>query len=348
MSLIHGVGDFFAIDIGTGSLRLVQLSGDSQRGWSLQNFAYVPVSSKTIEDNSALGRRKLGEIILGAVQQAGIKTKNVAVGMPAHKTYTTVIEVPNLPEKELKKSIVYQLDQNIPMPIDDAKADYILLGVSPSDATKAEVLISSTVAAYAEDRMELLESLGLNVVAQEPEPLAMARALTPLGTTDSKMIIDFGERTADIVVTYGGFPRLVRTIPGGFSTLVKTVSTTLSVREDQARQFILKFGLAQDQLDGQVFKALDPVLENFAAELRKSIKFFQNKYANAPISGILLSGFGGSIPFLPEYIEAKTEVAASQGSPWQSVRVSSQQQQALATVANEFSVAIGLAERSND
>ena len=348
MSLIHGVGDFFALDIGTTAIRLVQLSGDAQHGWALQKFAYVPVEHKVLEDGSAAGVRRLGETILGAMQQAGITTKNVAVGMPAAKTFTTVVRVENQPEAELLNTVKYQLDKYIPMAIDEATADYVLLGVCPNDPAKVEVLISSTAVDFAESRMELIESFGLNVIAQEPESLAMARALMPVGAQDARLIIDLGERSTDLVVMYRGVPRLVRSIPGGFALMIKTVVSALSVKEEQARQFVLKFGLAQDKVEGQVFKALDSTLESYASELAKSIRFFRSEYMNAPVGGIILSGFAGMIPFIAEYIEAKTNVPTTQGNPWQLVRVSPEQQQVLRPVASEFAVAIGLAERSND
>lgn len=348
MSLIHGVGEFFALDIGTNALRLVQLSGDQQRGWTLQKFAYVPVARTVVQDSSDAGKRKLGEIILSAVKQAGIHTKNVAIGLPASKTFTAIIDVPNQDAKAIEKIVRYQIDQYIPMPMDEAKADFVTLGANPGDPQKAEVLVSSTSIAYAEERMEDIERTGLNIVAQEPEPIAMARALTPLGIADARLIIDYGENSTDLVVVYNGAPRLVRTISGGLNTLTKTVATSLGVREDQARQFILKFGLAQDKLDGQVFKAIDSVLETFASELTKSVRFFQTKYPNIKVGGIILSGFAGIIPFIAEYIEAKTGVASIQGNPWQLVRVTPEQQQALAQVAAEFSVVIGLAERVNN
>ncbi len=348
MSLIHGVGEFFALDIGTTAIRLVQLAGNEQHGWVLQKFAYVPVDRRTLEDSSAAGQRRLGETVLGAMKQAGITTKNVAVGMPASKTFTTIARVENMPETELLNMVKYQLDKYIPMPLDEATTDYVSLGVCPHDATKAEVLISSTAVDFAEARMELIESFGLNVIAQEPESLAMARALTPVGAQDARMIVDLGEQSTDLVMMYRGVPRLVRSVQGGFSMLVKTVASSLSVREDQARQFILKFGLAQDKVEGQVFKALDATLEGFAAEITKSIRFFKSEYMNAPVGGIVLSGFAGMIPFIAEYIEAKTNVSTSQGNPWQLVRVTPEQQQVLQPVANEFAVAIGLAERGND
>jgi type IV pilus assembly protein PilM len=342
------VGDFFALDIGTNSIRLIQLSGDAERGWALEKYAYVPVDPKIVLDNSTIGKRKLAETILGAKEQAGITTKNVALGLPARKTYTSIVEVPNAPKSEVGKTLKYEIDQYIPMAVEEAKVDFAVLGVSPNDQMKAEILISSTAKEYAEEKMESIESLGLNVIAQEPEPIAMARALAPVGMADGRMLIDLGEKSTDLVVIFQGAPRLVRSIPGGLSQFIDTVASTLSVSQDQARQYILKYGLAKDKLDGQVFKALDSLLETFAMELTKSVRFFQTKYIGAQVGGIVLSGFAGIIPFIAEYIEVKTGIPTIQGNPWQYVRVTPEQQQALLPVASEFAVAIGLAERSND
>ena len=346
MSLGYGVGDFFSLDIGTDALRMVELSGNAQRGWVLQRFAYVPISRQVLQDSSDAGRRRLGETIQNAANQAGIKTKNIALGLPASKSFTTVIEIPTQDKKSMEKVIRYHFDQYIPMAVEDAKVDFVILGPSPKDPALTEVLLSCTSIKYAEERMESVEAFGFNLVAQEPEPIAMTRALTPPGLSDARLIIDFGEDSSDLSMVFGA-PRLVRMLPGGLSVLVRTVANSLNVKESQARQFILKFGLAQDKLDGQVFKALENTLENFASELTKSVRFFQTKYPNVGVGGIILSGYAGVIPFLPEYIEAKTGIQTIQGNPWQMIKVTPQQQQALAQVASEFSVAIGLAERTN-
>ena len=348
MSLLHGVGDFFSLDIGTSSMRIVQLSGNAERGWTLLKYAYVPVDPKTISDDSELGRKRLGEAIMGAVNQAGIKTKNVAIGLPAGKTFTSIVETDTLPEKELKKTFKYEMGKYVPMATSEAKADYIIIGPSPNDPARTEVIVSSVSKEYAESVMETIDKTGLNIIAMEPEPLAMARSLAVPGAIDATMIVDCGEKSTDLVIVYKNQPRLVRSIAGGFSAFVQTVSGTLDVREDQARQFILKFGLAEDKVEGQVFKILSHLLENYASELTKSVRFFQTKYLNGKVGGIVLSGYASRIPLFPEYIEARTNIPAMKGDPWQSVRVTKEQQQILAPVASEFAVVIGLSERSND
>ena len=348
MNLLHGVGDFFSLDIGTNSMRIVQLSGSSQHGWTLQKFAYVPIDQKLTADSSDLGKKRLGEAILGAVNQAGIKTKNIALGLPAGKTFTSIVETETLPDKELKKSFKYELDKYVPMAMSDAKADYVILGPSPNDPAKTEVLVSSVAKEYAESTLELIEKTGLNIVAMEPEPLAMSRALAIPGAIDATMIVDFGEKSTDLVIVFKEKPRLVRSIPGGFGVLIKAISSGLGVREDQARQFILKFGLDQNQVEGQVFRILSTHLDTFASELAKSVRFFQTKYINGKVGGIVLSGYAGMIPLFTNYIEAKTNIPTMKGNPWQLVRTTEEQQRVLMSVASEFAVAIGLSERSND
>lgn len=347
MALLKGVGSFFALDIGTNAVRVVQLSPTGADSWTLQHYGYAPVDEKTSASDSPESRRRLGEIIMTAIGQSGIKEKDIVIGLPSSKTFTTVIDVPMMGEAELRSTIKYQVDQYIPMSVDEAKVDWALLGQSLHDAKQQEVLLASTSNTFAEERLEFIESLGLNVIAAEPDPIAMIRSLLPSGIKDARLIIDVGEQSTDLAITFGDTPRLVRTIPTGIRSLIKAAVQNLNVQDDQARQFILKFGLAPDRLEGQVYRAIEGTLDNFAAELVKSIKFFQTRYPNTPVGGILLSGFGAVVPQFGEYVTAKTGVPSSVANPWQKVRVAQPDQQKLGTIASEFATVIGLAQRRN-
>lgn len=347
MALLKGLGDYFAIDIGTTAVRVVQLSQSSSGMWNLAHYGYAPVDERVTSSNSPEGLRRLGEVIMTAVGQSGIKTKNVVIGMPSNKTFTTIIDVPNMPDAELRNSIKYQIDQYIPTAITETKVDWALLGQSLHDPKQQEVLLASTSNAYAEERLEFIESLGFNVIGAEPDPIAMVRSLLPSDVHDARLIIDVGERSTDLAITFGDSPRLVRNIPTGLGSLIKSAVQNLNVQEDQARQFILKFGLAPDRLEGQVYRAIEGTLDNFAAELVKSIKFFQTRYPNTPVGGILLSGFSAIVPQFGEYVTAKTGVPSSIANPWQRVHVAQPDQQQLGSIASEFATVIGLAQRKN-
>ena len=348
MKLVRGMGDFFALDIGTNAIRAVQLVRTGSNQWSLVAHAYVPIDNRVAASDSPEAKRKLGETIMTAVGQSGIKTKNVVLGLPSSKTFTTVIDVPTVSEAELKATMKYQIDQYIPMAVDDAKVDWALLGPSLREQHQMEVLISSTAKQYSEDRLEMVEALGLNVIAAEPDSIAMVRALTPPNSATTAMVmIDMGELATDLTITYGDAPRLVRNIPTGLNSLIKAAVQNLNVQDDQARQFILKFGLSLDRLEGQVFYAAESTLDGYAAEIVKSIKFFQTRYPNIPVNIMLLSGFAAVIPKLSDYLGSKAGLQAAIANPWQGVRLSNDSQQQLAAVASEFTIAVGLAKRSN-
>lgn len=347
MALLNGLGNFFALDIGTNAVRVVQLAPTGNGNFALQHYGYTTVDERITSSDSAEARRRLGEVIMTAVGQSGIKVKNVAIGLPSTKTFTTVIDVPNMPIADLNNTIKYQADQFVPTPIDETKIDWALLGPSLHNPQQQEVLLASTPNNFSEAQLEFIEGLGFNVIAAEPDPIAMIRSLLPYGINDARLLIDVGELSTDLAITYGDAPRLVRTIPMGLKSLVKSTVQNLSIQDDQARQFILKFGLAPDRLEGQVYHSIENVLENFASELIKSIKFFQTRYPSTPVGGILLSGFSAVIPQFGDYLAEKTGIAYMIANPWQRVHVSQSDQQQLAPVASEFATVIGLAQRED-
>ncbi len=346
MAILKGVGDFFGLDIGTTAVRVVQLSPAGQGKWSLRHYGYAPIDIKTATADSAEAKHRLGEIIMTVVGQSGIKTKNVAISLSSSKTFITVVDMPSLNEAELKGTIKYQLDQYIPMSLDEAKVDWSLLGPSLHDPSQQEVLLASTAVSYAEERLELVEGLGFEVIAAEPESIAMIRSVATPGNRDAQVIVDIGEQVINVAITFGDAPRLVRTIPNGLETLVHAAVQNLNIQEDQARQFILKFGLAPDKLEGQVVNALESTLDGFVSELSKSIKFFQTRYPALNVGSIVLSGYAAIVPQLDQYLANKIGIQAMVGNPWQSVSTPSRDQQ-FAAIASEFAVAVGLAEREN-
>lgn len=345
MKLFSSVGDFFALDIGTTAVRLVQLrrAGDT---WTLVKYGSAPVDIKVSTSDAPEDQRRLGEVITSLITQAGITTRNVVVGIPSNKTFATVVDMPDLPAQELASTIKYQAEQYIPMAIDEVKIDWSILGKSLRDPSKIEVLLASVSNKFSEARLDLVESLGLNVVALEPDSLALVRSLVPSTSRDAHLILDFGDFTTDIVMVLAGAPRLIRSIPVGMQTLVKVATQNLNIDTNQASQFILKFGLYPDRLEGQILKSLDATLEQFVAEVVKSAKFFQSRYPNVPITSIILSGYALSIPAFSEYVATKTGMPSIAGIAWNNVHYGPEVRDTLMQIAPQFAVAVGLAERT--
>lgn len=200
MAIIKGVGDFFGLDISTTAVRAVQLAPTGAGKWTLRHYGYAPIDAQLGLADSAEARHRLGEVVMTVIGQSGIKTKDVAIGLSASKTFVTVVDMPATSEDELKNTIKYQIDQYIPMPLDEAKVDWALLGQSLHDPSQQEVLLASTAISYAEDRLELVEGLGFNVVVAEPDPIAMLRSVVQRGHKDAQVVVDIGEQSINVAM----------------------------------------------------------------------------------------------------------------------------------------------------
>ena len=346
MLLQKGVGEFFGLDIGTTAVRVVQLARVGAQKWTLVHYAHVPIDPKTAEGETDEAKRRLSEAVTTAIGQSGVKTKNVAIGLPSNKTFVTVVDMPKVPDVELNGMIKYQADEFIPMASDDVKVDWRVLGAAQGDVSKQEVLLASTPSTFVEARLDVLENLGLNVIAAEPDSLAMLRAVETEQQEGVRVVVDFGETSTDVAVVYDGMPRLVRTIPNGLMALEAAVVQTLAVEREQAHQFIMKFGLGADKLEGQVVRALDPVVAGFVSELRKSIGFFENRYPGVRVSDIAIAGIAGVIPGLSQYVSTKIALPVANVDVWQGI-ATGQYGQTLSAVQAEFPVAVGLAQRGD-
>ncbi len=338
-----GTSDFFALDIGTTAVRAVQLRGGSQK--SLAKYGSIPIDVKISQSDSAEDKRKLVDVISKLLSQSKITTKDVVVGIPSNKMFAAVIDFPKLPTAELKKTIEYQADTHVPMSKAEAKIDWAILGDSPSGADKTEVLIASVSNKYAEGRLEMLESLGLNVVAIEPDALALSRSMLGKDLQGANLVLDIGAQATDLVVVLNQSPRLIRSIPTGGEAFVKAAVQNLNIDEKQAMQFVYKFGLNKDKMEGQVARSIESTVDSIIAEVQKSIKFFTTRYAGVNIDKIVVSGGASTLPGFPLYLANKLGIQVEIGNAWQNVSYPRAKHNDLIALSNHFAVAVGLAER---
>lgn len=345
MSLLSGVSDFFGLDIGTTAVRLVELRGNGPTK-VLVRYGYVPVDPKISISDSKADEQKLGQIIRNLVSEAGISSRNVTIGIPSQRVFTTVVDIERLSSSELERTLHYQADSFIPTQLSESKLDWALLGDSPADQTKVEVLLSSVSNEYIERRLDMLETIGLNVIAFEPDSMALARAIISPEATVPQMVLDIGSKSTDLVIVMNGAPRLIRSIPTGTEAIIRAAMQNLNIDEKQAEQFVFKFGLSKDKLEGQIYQGIIGTVDILITEIDKSIKFFQTRYSGSRIDRVIVTGGASALPEFPVYIANKFSMSVEIGNAWRNVSFSPDRQNELLAVSNHFGVAAGLAERS--
>jgi len=343
MGLMTGITDFFGLDVGTTAVRVVQLRSSNKQK-ALIRYGHAPIDVKTASSDSAADQAKLNEIIINLVNATGITTRNVAVGIPSKRTFNTIVDFPKLSPAELKKTIEYQAESHIPQALNEVKLDWAVVGDSPASPEKVEVLLSTVSNEFAEKRLGALEGAGFNVVALEPDPLALIRALVPASSNGAIVVLDVGAEETDLAVVLAGTPRLIRSIPTGGRAFVKAAMQNLNVDEAQAQQFVYKFGLSQNKLEGQVYKALESTVEGLISEVEKSIKFFKTRY-KIDLEKIIVTGGASTLPEFPLFLANKTGVAVEIGNSWNNVSYPNAKYNDLIAISSQFGVAAGLGLR---
>ncbi|MDQ3065285.1 MAG: type IV pilus assembly protein PilM [bacterium] len=344
MGLLSGVSNFFGLDIGTTAIRVVQLRGSGSTK-ALVKYGYVPIESTVALSDAKADQMKVVQAVSDLITQASISARDVAVGLPSNKVFTTIVDMDKLPPSELEKTLMYQADSLIPTPVSESKIDWALLGDSPKEPGKVEVLLSSVPNDFVETRLDMLESIGLNVIAFEPENLAIARALVAPEAVAPIMVIDIGSKTTDIVITMNGAPRLTRSLPTGTDAIVRSALQNLNIDEKQAQQFVFKFGLGKDKLEGQIYNAIIGTVDLLVNDIDKSIKFFLTRYPNTQIERIIVTGGASVLPEFPLYLANKFGLNVEIGNAWRNVAFPADRQNELLGVSNHFGVAAGLAGR---
>lgn len=295
--------------------------------------------------DAKIDQGKVAAIVGQVLKTSGITTRNVAVNLPSNRVFTTVIDMDKMAQEELSKTIKYQADSYIPTPLAESKIDWAVLGDSPKDPKKIEVLLSSVANTYIETRLQMLESVGLNVIAFEPDNMALVRALVASNSTQPQLILDIGSAATDLVVSIGQVPHLSRSIPVGYQALIQSAAKYLGIPQTQASQFVFKFGLGKDKLDGQVYNSIVGTIDALVGEIEKSIKFFNDRYPASKLERIIVTGGASTLPEFPLYIANKFGISVEIGNPWGNASYPNSLQNDLMALANHFAIAAGLAER---
>lgn len=341
MSLFGGIQEHFGLDIGTNAIRIVKLSGGSGK-YTLDAFGVAPVPPGLTQSDSKLDQQKIAKIISDLLKSSRIETKNIVSAIPGTSVFNAVVQLPPMSQSELAKAIAFQAEQNIPLKLDEVKYDWQVIKQDPN-TKELTVMIIAAAKSKVQSMMELFKLSEFNVMALETATVAMARSLT----TESDplvMILDIGSTTTEIAIVENGVLVQTRSFPLAGFAMTRAISKNLGLEMNQAEQFKQKFGLAQDKLEGQVFKALEPTLKSILEEAVRSMKFYQEQSGHT-VPRIVLTGGSSKMPLLDQYIKNSTGTEVIVGNPWSKVSFKAEYNEKLNEIASEFAIAIGLAMR---
>lgn len=335
----------FGLDIGTTSIKAVSLK-DEQKKITVESLAVSPFTAKNILSESQINQQTIASSIKEMLEIAQIKTRNVNVSIPASQVYTKIIEMPELSEKELATSLSWEMEQYIPLPLNQVRTDWQILDHFTKAGQKTmSVLIIAASVTVLQKYENILTLAGLKPASIETEMVSVHRALSPLlRVNESTLIVHLGSSTTNISISSGKVLRLIATIGLGGLAITRALSSDLGISSSQAEELKKTYGLKNDAFEGKVGKSLHPILESIIADIKRAILTYKEKNQNASINQVILSGGSALLPGIDAFFIENLGLQVVIGNTFSLYQIGNVPEEILEE-SSSYNVVVGLALR---
>lgn len=312
----------FGFDVGHSSLKIMQIEPavghkkDSVVGYGAIEFDPSAIKNGVIVDPEEVARQAYKLITKGMV--GTITTRRVAAALPVAFTYSRVVSLPPMDDKDLTEAVKLEAEQSIPVPIDQLYLDFDK--TTETKDGQREILMVAAPKTIVDSYMQLFELLDLEISLLETTINAVARIVTHADRTGvPTLIIDFGSISSDLAV-YDETIRVTGTADWGGETLTREISSALKVNDRQAYTIKTRYGLNPGKKQTDIMKALEAVLERLMNEIRRMTRFYSERSTDKhQIEQIIILGGGANLPGMSTYLTDKLRVPTRLVNPWQNL-----------------------------
>jgi type IV pilus assembly protein PilM len=317
------------LDIGTSGVRAAELSF-GKGGVTLEKFGQVALPEGAVRDGEVVDSDAVADAIKQLWAHTKFGSKKVVIGVANQKVIVRQVDIPWMPLDELKKSLAFQVQDFVPMPVDQAVLDFHPL--EELGAEGGNRLLRGLLVAASRDMvnasLEAVQKAGLSPVMVDLTSFAVIRSLADadhLGLgAQVEALVDVGARVTNIVVHQGGIPRFVRILLMGGQDVTDAVAERMGVPQEQAEALKQQLGSdsASHGMDVQAAsRVIEAVAASFVDEVRGSLDYYLASSGSAPISRLVLTGGGARLGGLAQRIQVTTRVPVEVGTPMHSLQV---------------------------
>ncbi len=313
----------FGLDIGHGSLKVMQVEEQLTKTPVKNHKPRVIGYGTTSFDKAAQqdGVVVQPEIIAAAATDlfqnhliGDITTRRVAIAIPAYRTFTRAMQLPHLKPKELHEAVQLEAEQYISTPLEDLYLDYEII---KQTADSTELFIVAVPKAIVNSYLDLAQIMGLETVLIEPTLSSSGRLFLLDEASDVPgFIIDFGSLSADISI-FDHQVLVTGTVQGGGVNFTTSIMSKLGVTQQEAGLIKTRYGLSPSKKQADIKQALEPTLEQIVKEIRRMMRYYEERYGqDRPIGQVVTLGGGANMPGLSEYLIETLRMAVRHTDPW--------------------------------
>lgn len=306
----------FGLDIGFSSIKVMQVAmrGHKQHviGYGVTSYDSSVTKDGVIDDPESIAKAVKEMFETGIVGE--INTRRAAVTVPVARTYNRIMTLPTMNQSDLRAAVQLEASQYIPVPIDELYLDY---AITSQTKDNTELLVVAVPKKIINSYMAFTDMLGLEVCSFETTISAASRLVAYAErNVIPTVLIDFGSVSVDITI-YDKQLIVTGTIAGGGDTFTDLISKKLDVSKQVAHTVKTKYGLGVSKKQKDIQEALDPILESLIKEIKKMIRYYEDRgNEKQKIGQVITMGGGANMPGLTEYITDSLRLPTKMCYPW--------------------------------
>ncbi len=285
--------------------------------------------------------------------EAGFSRKRVIVGVAHAHVFARTADVPSMPESELRSALRFQVQDLIPIPVDQAVLDYQIIDhlVGDEGQPMLRVMVVAAQMGLVQSLLAALDLAGLSAERIDYDAFALVRSLagddpSTVGAAPTlRAIVDIGEGTTNVVVHRDGRPRFARTLGQGGAVLTEAVRQRLDVDLDEAEVAKrVADPLSPDPQVAAAGQALAAAFSPLMEEIRGTLEFFVAQAEEGRLAEVRLTGGASRTVEVRDRLAALLRLPVEKGDPFADLVIGDVGLDAAALdgLRDLFAVAIGL------
>lgn len=346
-----GPSPLIGVDIGTSSIKLVQLSGGAN-GYRLEAFGVEALPENSVSEGMIVEPDAVASALRQAVKRSGASARNCAMAVTGSAVITKLINLPaDLSEDDIEAQIEVEAGHYIPYPREEVSLDFEVLGPSPRNADLMEILLAASKTEHVDMRREVAELAGLAIKVVDVESFAVGNAFdlvrqqAGIDPSETLAVLNIGSTTSSMIVLRGNRSIYHREHSFGGNQLIDECMRRYGMDLNQAR-FMHRGEQPPAGFDDEV---LEPYRQGIIQQISRALQFYASSSDYMSISTLYLTGGGSLVPGLAESLGDEIGISTELGDPLKHVRMSPKiNARQLDLVRPSLTIACGLALRGFD
>jgi type IV pilus assembly protein PilM len=297
------------LDIGSDAVRAAVVeSGKSTP--VLRRFAEIPLPPGVVAAGDIVDEAAVTEAVAALWKRNRLPKRHVVIGIANQRVIVRQVDVPHLEETELVEALPFQVQDAIPIPVEDAVLDFVPL--EEFTTPEGDLMLSILVVAAQRDMVgglvQIATSAGLSVDSIDLQAFGLVRAAFGadllLGGEGPQALLDIGASMSQIAIVRAGITRFVRILPIGGEQFTEALVSGVSLSREDAEELKRRVGVAPEGLpegeddDSVARRILTRSADSLIEEIRGSVNYYLTQAGEHTLNRLVVSGNGARLPHL--------------------------------------------------